>query len=150
MTQRYCTQADLERALGGARELVQLLDKDGDNRADAELVTQVLDAGSAELASYFINLDLRTIREPYPPALVTKTADACAFYAWRYGAYGQGIPDSIMQGYDKAIGWAKDVGNKQATLGVVAEPSLKESVGVVDPDERGEKVSILGFKGGFR
>lgn len=148
---RYCSQADLERALGGAGQLTQLLAKQDPNIADAGLVNQVLDAASGEVQSYFINLDLRTVVEPYPPALVTKTADIAAFYAWRYGAYGQGIPESIMQGHDAAVRWAQDVGNKRAALGVPdATPNLSERLGSIDHDPDGHAVSIKGFKRGFR
>jgi phage gp36-like protein len=148
---RFCQQADLERALGGAPILVQLLDKDLDNVADADMVAQVIDAAMSELSSYIqVVVDLTTLVAPYPFALVSKTADVAAFYAWRYGAYGQAIPENVVQGYDKAISWAQDVAAKKATLGAVRKQALDQPVGVRDFDELGSKVSIAGFKKGFR
>jgi phage gp36-like protein len=130
---------------------VQLLDKDLDNVADADMVAQVIDAAMSELSSYIqVVVDLTTLVAPYPFALVSKTADVAAFYAWRYGAYGQAIPENVVQGYDKAISWAQDVAAKKATLGAVRKQALDQPVGVRDFDELGSKVSIAGFKKGFR
>lgn len=148
---KLCSQADLELALGGAAQLVQLLDKDGDNIADKALVEKAIDAGCGELVSYFINIDLSTIREPYSPVLITKAADAAAFYAWRFGSYAQGVPESIVQGHDAAVRWAQDVGKKLATLGIAPDDTkLSERLGPIDHDPHGHKVSIAGFRKGFR
>ncbi len=148
---RFCQQADLERALGGAAQLVQLLDKDGDNVADADMVAQVIDAAMSEISSYIqVVVDLTTLVAPYPFALVSKTADVAAFYAWRYGAYGQAIPENVVQGYDKAVSWSQDVAAKKATLGAVRKQVLDQPVGVRDFDPLGSKVSIAAFKKGFR
>jgi phage gp36-like protein len=148
---RFCQQADVERALGGASQLVQLLDKDADNVADAELVDAVIDAASSEVASYIqVTIDLDTLAAPYPLALVLKTADIAAFHAWRYGSYGQAIPDQVVQGHDAAVRWAQDVGTKKATLGSVKRQTLEQPTGVRDFDELGSGISIAGFKKGFR
>src|SRR5262245_31988129 len=114
---QYCTQADLERALGGAAVLVQLLDKDQDGQADPDAVSDVLDAGSNEVASYIqVMVELSSLRPPYPRALVLKTADCCAFHAWSRGSERQAAPQNIQSVYDAAIRWAIDVGQRRATL----------------------------------
>lgn len=147
---QYCSQADLERAVGGAAQLRQLLDKDGDNVADLDLVNMCLNTASGEIASYLINIDLDTVVEPFTSALVAKTADIAAYYAWRYGGYGNPIPELVKSDRDEAIAWAKDVGKKYATLGEREKPNLEDVVGVIDFDPLGQGISVKGFKRGFR
>ena len=148
---RFFDQADLERAVGGAQQLKELLDKNHDDVPDEDLVLQAIDAASNEIASYIHpTIDLDSLARPYPLALVFKSADAGAFYAWRYGSYGQGIPDAVTSAYQEAIRWAKDVGAKRATLGSQPNATLYQPVGVVDHDPNGTGVSVKGFKRGFR
>jgi len=148
---RFCKQIDLERALGGAAILAQLSDKNGSGNIDAEFVSFVLDAGSMDIASYIQKaVDIGSLQEPYQLSLVFKTADCCAFRAWLRGAYGQGIPQHIQSSYDLAIAWAKDVGDRVATLGTTPKPTLDPPAELVDFDPRGEAISIAGFKKGFR
>jgi phage gp36-like protein len=146
----YCNQADLERALGGANVLVELLDKNEDGVADADHVTDVLDEGSNELASYLqVNIDLSTLIPPYPRVLVLKAADVCAFHAWSRGSEHQAAPQNIQALYDAAIRWAGDVGRRRATLGVVPKPGLDPPAKMVDPDPAGMGISRAGFAKGF-
>ena len=148
---RFFEQSDLERAVGGAAQLVQLLDKDKDDVADLDMVRQVQDAASNEIASYIQPIiDLDALEAPYPLALVFKAADAGAFYAWRYGSYGQGIPDHVIQAYDAAIRWAQDVGQRKATLGFSPKPTLDPPAKLIDHDPLGVGVTVAGFKRGFR
>ena len=148
---RFCQASDLERALGGAAILVQLLDKDRDNIADTTLVQQVIDAGSNEIASYIQpTVAIDSLSAPYPLVLVIKAADASAFYAWRYGGYGQGIPEAVIQAHEAAIRWAQDVGQRRATLGVQPKPNLDPPAEMVDPDPNAIGLSVAGFKRGFR
>jgi hypothetical protein len=151
MASQFFSRADLEHALGGGNILVQLLHGDDPLVVDESLLDLVISSASGEMASYLININLSTVAEPYASALIAKSADIGAYYAWRYGARGQPIPDNISQDRDKAIAWAQDVGKKLATLGEKRPPGLSERVGVVDFDPNGTDVSITGFKrGGFR
>ncbi|MEO9194595.1 MAG: phage protein Gp36 family protein [Polyangia bacterium] len=148
---RFCQQSDVERVLGGASAFVQLLARDGANVADPGLVDQILDTASAEMASYLeptVTVDL--LEQPYPYALISKTADLAAFHAWRYGAYGQAIPDVVVQGQQAAIKWGQDVRTKNATLGAARRVALNQPTGVRDPDPLGRGISIQAFKRGFR
>lgn len=159
---RFCSQADVERALGGAAILVQLLDKDDDNVADADLVQQVIDNATNEMSSYIqVVVDLAALQPPIPFALVAKTADVAAFYAWRYGAYGQAIPENVVQGHEAAVRWAQDVATKKATLGAVRKQVLDQPIGVRQFDRPnddgsddgiclGHSISVRQFKRGFR
>jgi len=148
---RFCKQIDLERALGGAAILAQLSDKNGTGNIDAEFVSFVLDAGSMDIASYIQKaVDIASLQEPYQLSLVFKTADACAWRAWLRGSYGQGIPQHVQAAYDLAIAWAKDVGDRAATLGTTPKPALDPPAKLLDYDPQGSGVSIRGFKKGFR
>ncbi len=150
MAAQLFSQRDLENALGGADVLLQLLHGDVASVVDEARLNQVINSASGEIASYLINVDLDSVVEPYASALVAKAADLGAYYAWRYGAKGQPIPELISGDRDKAIAWAQDVGKKLATLGEKLSPNLSESVGVVDHDPNGTGFSISGFKRGFR
>src|SRR5262249_9377244 len=119
---QFCTQADLERALGGAVQLVQLHDRGADGNADPASVTDILDYGSNELASYIQRLvDVATIATPYPRILVLKAADVCAYHAWARGSRNEAIPDTIREKYEAAIRWANDVGEGRATLAIAPQ-----------------------------
>jgi hypothetical protein len=148
---RFCEQPNLERALGGATVLVELLDKDEDGEADPDQVAEVLDEGSGELASYLqVNIDLSTLKPPYPSILILKAADVCAFYAWARGSEHQATPANIVVLRDAAIQWAIDAGKRRATLGVVPKPGLDPPAKMVDPDPTGMGISRKGFSRGFR
>lgn len=148
---RYCQQIDLERALGGAVILRQLLDKLATNQAQLDFVNQAIDAASNELASYIQRkVDIASVKAPLPLSLVLKTADAAAFFAWKFGGYGQEIAPNIMAGYDAAVRWAKDVGDGVATLGVVPKAALDPPAEFVDPDPLGTGMSVRAFRRGFR
>jgi phage gp36-like protein len=148
---RFCEQANLERALGGADVLAELLDKNQDGAADADQVAEVLDEGSGELASYLqVNIDIATLRPPYPSILVLKAADVCAFWAWVRGSEGQAAPANIVSAREIAIQWAVDAGKRRAGLGVVPKPGLDPPAKMVDPDPMGMGISRKGFARGFR
>lgn len=142
----------MERALGGAQLLVELLDPTGSGVADAQSVQDILDLASNEVASYIQRLiDVATIPLPYPRILVLKTADVAAFYAWSRGTQRQAVPDPAREAYDAAIRWATDVGEGRATLAVAPQAGLNSPpAGVVDYDASTGGVSIAGFKRGYR
>lgn len=148
---RFCKKADLERAVGGAAVLIELLDKNKDGIADETLVVDCIDAGSNELASYIQStVALESLTEPYPLVLIFKSADAAAFYAWVKGSDRQAVPDAVREGYDAAVRWAQDVGLRKATLAVTPKPTLDPPSGFVDPDPLGMGISITAFRKGFR
>ena len=148
---RYCTQGDLERALGGAAVLVQLLDKDQDGLPDPDAVNDVLDAGTSEIASYIQRkISLDAIVQPYPLTLVFKTSDVCAFHAWARGSERQAAPPNVAASYDAAIRWAINVGDGIATIGEVVKATLDPPAKLIDHDPNAIGMSIAGFKRGFR
>ena len=170
---QFCTQADVERAVGGAKPLAQLLDPNRTGTGvDAQSMTDVLDMGSLEIASYIqVAISLAGLTAPYPRILVLKTADVCAFHAWMRGAQGQGIPEQVVHRYEAAIRWAQDVGARRATIGIDPKPAVDPPNELIDPQQgaipsgfaggtndwemnatpSGGSISIAGFRrSGFR
>src|SRR6266508_2983879 len=90
------TQADLETQVGGASELRDLLDHDGDGAADLNLVQQCLDAGEGEALSA-----VQVAADPDDPriggSLVLKQHKLriAAYWAYQIGTKGQGVPAHI-------------------------------------------------------
>lgn len=133
---QFCVQADVERALGGAKVLRQLLDPNQTGVIDAQSVTDVLDLGTTEVSSYIqlaVELSALVNMTPFPRILVLKTADVCAYHAFLRGSNGQGPPENIVARYEAAIRWAKDVGQRAATLGADPKPALDPPAEMIDP-----------------
>lgn len=101
----YCAQANMERAVGGAAVLVELLDKDGDGIADALLVTELLSRADGEIdaAIQQAGIEPSTLTSPYPNQIVFCAADLCAYLAFTYGTSGQGVPPEITARHQNAL-----------------------------------------------
>lgn len=144
----YCSQSDLENALGGADKLVELLDKDGDGIADTAIVTAILNRASAEVNSAVqVVIDLSNLVAPYPDALIYNTADIGAYYAYLDGTSGQAVPENVKLRYDNAIKWLDQVATRQRTLGIASKPATGLDVQQIDPDADSTKVSRTSLKG---
>ena len=127
----YCTQADLEAAIGGAAILKQLLDKDGDGTADAAQVTAVLTEATAECDAAIqvaVQLPLSTT----PDALKYNCARIAAYLAHLQGGEGQVVPDAIQRKYDMARDFLTRVARREATLGVASKPVTDHQVKQVE------------------
>lgn len=134
----YCTQTDLETAVGGSATLVQLLDRDGDGTADSAVVTSVLDRATAEANSAIqVSVDLSTITSPYPDSLIFATANIGAYYSWLLGSSGQAVPDHIRALYDDALRWLDQVARRERTLGVVPRETTDQLVTQIDRSPAG-------------
>src|SRR5437879_2597497 len=113
------TQAMLERALGGARALVQLSDKAGTGVADANFVTEVLAAAEDETNSMIMMAVSLA-----DPALATSSRllrhqPAIAVYlAWLRGAGGQAVPAEVKATAEEAERVLTLVGERKRGLGL--------------------------------
>ena len=118
-------QADLERALGGADVLVQLLDFDGDGVADSSSVTEILAEVDAEANSYIqIRVDLSSAGLATAPLLLMREKACAAYLCYLRGTRaGQGMPPNIEQARRDAIEWYEKVGAGTATIGTVTKPA---------------------------
>lgn len=157
MAVAYCTQADLEIALGGPDVLVQLADRDQDGVADPIVVTDYLEGGASELRSAVeVKHDPETIAALDSDSL-RRLRDAnkwlSARLAYEEGGRGMAMPPQVEAGAARADKFADDLAKGYRRLGRVAGgkvAAINQPVGVVDPDPRGCGVSIHGFKKGFR
>ncbi len=145
----YCSQTDLEYAVGGAATLVQLLDKDGDGYADTAFVSRILDRATGEAKSAIqVSNDLTVLEAgTIPDSLVYVVANIAAYYAFLEGTQGQGLPDHIRANYDDALRWLDQVAKKERSLGAVPRAASDQSVQQVDPDAYGCKVSRRSLRG---
>ena len=138
----YCTQTDLELAVGGAAVLAQLLSKSGTGSADANLVAAVIGRATAEVNSAIqVAIAIDTLNPPYPDALVYVTADIGAYFAYLQGTSGQAMPDSTRQRYDNALRWLDQVARRERTLGVSPKPATDQDVKQVDTNPDGLRVT---------
>lgn len=125
----YCTQTDLENAVGGSAILVQLLDPLATGTANAARVTAVLDRASAEVASAIqVSTSLSALSAPYPDALIFNTANIAAYYAFLEGTQGQGVPEHIKQRYTNTMEWLDKVANRTRSLGASTKPATDHDV----------------------
>lgn len=123
------TKADLERALGGAAALVQLLDFDGDRVADAASVNEILAEVDAEANSYIgMAIDVSDPLVDTAPMLLLKEKDCAVYLCWRRGTRWQECPDEVKQAYQDALAWYEKVGRRDAGLGNTTRPTSSQPV----------------------
>ncbi len=118
------TQADIERSLGGASVLVELLDFDGDGAADSASVDEILEEVDAEANSYIqIRIDISSPQLAGATLLLMRERACASYLCWLRGSRGQAMPDAIRQAREDAIKWYEDVGAGRATIGTQSKPS---------------------------
>lgn len=118
------TQADLERAVGGAAVLAELLDFDGDGQADSASVDEILAEVDAEANSYIqIRIDISSAQLNTAPLLLMREKACAAYLCYLRGTRGQAMPDAVRQAREDAIRWYEDVGQGRATIGTVVKPA---------------------------
>lgn len=158
ITTAWCSQADLEIALGGPSVLVQLSDRNGSGVANAAVVADYLGSGANYIAS---KIQIRHSAEALADlddGAVQLLRDWNKWWsagvAWDEGAQGQAMPPSLAKMVDRVEAQLEAVRTGKAVLGRSAgskQAALSQFVGVVDHDPGGHRVSIAGLKSsGFR
>lgn len=104
----YATAEELEEHLGADRYL-DLADRDRSGAADAEAVTQALDAASSLLDSYASRY--LPIAAPYPEVIVE-----AIFEIATYKLAGNRATTEERQKYEDVLGWLRDIGKRLAHL----------------------------------
>jgi hypothetical protein len=155
-TNCYCNSTDLEVALGGASILVQLAD-DGSGTAVAATVTDYLESGAALIRS--------AIEVKYEPeAIAALDANSLrllrdcnkwlsARIAWLEGGRGQAVPDRVNEQAERVQTMVDELRTGERRLGRISgqtPTAIGQPVGVINPDPLACKVSIAGFRRGFR
>ncbi len=145
----YCTQADVEIAVGGPAKLLQLADQAGTGTLDAAAIAVVAAAiveSDAELNSY-IGHRYAVPLSPVPDIVRMKSANWAARVLRRNLFNGQPLADDIeREGTD--IKWLLGVADGTISLGL--EPTPEKASIVIDkaaPRDPSLKVSSLRLRG---
>jgi len=113
----YCTQADMEKRFG-AREILELTDRDADDVADAGVLDGAIADASATIDTYIArryDLPLAEI-----PAALVKTACDIA----RYNLHGDLPTDTVVENFKYAMTFLRDVAAGKAGLDIAGtEPT---------------------------
>ena len=153
----YCSQADLEIALGGAATLRQLSDPDNTGTALTAMVTDFLESGAA-LVRAAISIKYTPESVENLDAASRRLLRDCnkwlsAEIAWLEGGRGQAVPNRVAEQADRT----RDVLDRIAKGGLTfarvsggTEPALAQVAGPLDFDPLGLGISVAGFKRGFR
>lgn len=154
----FCTQADLERALGGADKLAQLSDPNRTGSPDAVTVTDYLETGAAEIRTAteikhepetLANLDAGSLTR-----LRDANAAISARAAYDKGGVGLAMPEWIRERAERADKFLDQLATGYRRLGRVAggnQSAINQPAqGSVDFDPLLRGISIGAFKIGFR
>lgn len=138
----YLTQAEAERAVGGAHELKELLPRAGYSTVDPDMLEDCQSAVDGEVRRCIgLSFDLDAFDSLYfnqavggapAPSVPMSDADRSAtrsyaqslfgFYAWDRGAKKLAMPASAKSEADKASNGLKEMGRRQFTLGSGRNP----------------------------
>lgn len=133
------TQANLERAVGGADKLLMLADRDstGDiNSAGCQTwIQEVMDDASAEVDSYIgPTVDLNDPNLATAPILLRYEMGIAAGLAWMRGANNMAMPEVVRNEYDRVIGELQKINERKKGLGLATRPASSQLVQQV-PDK---------------
>lgn len=145
---QFATQNDLELAIGGVAVIAQLLDKNGDGLADADLVTAVLGRANAEVAAAVGNaIAIASLSAPYPDPLVYHAAQIAAYYAWGQGSSEVVVPDAVKLMHEDSLRFLDQVARRERSLGVATPPASAVQAKQIDPDPQQNRMTRDGLKG---
>ncbi len=142
------TPTDLTYALGDSETVIQLLDKDQDNVADAGYVSWLLENACAEIDGRIRrHVPPESLTTPYPVNLVMHEAAIAAYLAYRFSTSGRAMPDGVDRGYKDAIAWADSVGDGRNTLSGPVEAPHQISDALVDIDPCSRRINRRTMRG---
>jgi len=99
----YAAKADLERAAGGAEELIKLTDHDGDGAVDSVVLDASIEDAESKVDSY-LGKRYATL-ETTPPAVRRVTAEIAVYQLM----FDRGVMTSAMQTrHDQAMEYLRD------------------------------------------
>lgn len=128
----YCTEADVQTAVGGAAKLAELSDQDNllSGAVNHTVVQAAIDEATAELASYVGHrISVTAIAASVPPVLKLKAAAWAARLLRRNAYNGQPLKDDLdREEIDR--NWLELVAKGIVSLGI--EPAPKDADVIVD------------------
>jgi phage gp36-like protein len=118
----YSAQADLAVRLS-ASELIALADVNEDGVADANVITEAIEAADAEIDTYLRERQLDVPISPVPESVKQASISLAIYYLhlWR-----RSITEDVQRGRDNTINWLRDVSKGKATLGYDDDHSAAE------------------------
>lgn len=127
------SQAQLERAVGGADKLLQLVDKDetGDLSAQScqDFIDEMLDEGNGDVNAFIgLAVDLNDPALQTAPKLVRLEVAVDVYLLWFKSTGGVAIPDAVQASYDKAIGDLGLIRDRKMGIGLAARPTGSQDV----------------------
>lgn len=136
------TQAQLERQLGGAPILKQLLDYDRDGVADAAAVADVLADAEGEVNSAIgIAVDLNDPNVDTSRALIRHELAVAAHLSYERGTGGLAEPDKCAKEYEGALAWIEKVRARTAGLGIPIRANAAQAMKQITSSPRRPWVS---------
>lgn len=145
---QFCNQNDVELAIGGAQQLAQLLDKNGDGITDSDIIASVIGRASAEVAAAVGNaITISALVAPYPDALVYHTANIAAFYSWTMGSSEIVVPDAAKMLHEDSLRFLDQVARRERSLGVATPPAANIEAKQVEVNPAGDRTTRDSLKG---
>lgn len=121
----YVTQADVERAAGGAAKLAQLADLDADGAVDALVLSETIADASRWMDSYIQRRHAVPLTEPVPDIVRRFCAQETVYLLKRpRGAVDQQDQDA----HDELLRWLEGIAQGSVSLSVDPPPTHSSSV----------------------
>lgn len=157
----YCAPFDLEIALGGAADLLQLSDPNRTGNINdpgvVAIIAEYIESEAAIIRGIIeVKYDAETIAALDAPSLTllrTINKWRSARTAWIEGGKGQGAPPRVAEKAKEMDGYVDDLKAGRMKLGRVAgggTAAINQPAKLVDPDPDGTGISRAGFSLGFR
>ena len=157
MPTAFCTQADLEIAMGGAANLLEVSDPTKTGQIQTTIVTDYLETGAAEVRSITeVRMDPETLAQMDTDAMrlfIGANAALSARIAYEKGGLGQSMPEFVRENAERQERMLQQFRDGQRRIGRASGskiPAINQNPGVVDYDKTGSGISITGFRKGFR
>lgn len=129
----YCTQADVEKAAGGAESLVALTDQNGTGAIDPDVLADAIDAAEEWINSYA----QRQYKVPFAavPDIIKRTCAEEAVYRLKYQRRATTADDT--EAHTERLEWLRDLARSRVSVGVDPLPEASSSV-VPDVGDRAD------------
>lgn len=121
-TPRYAVRADVERAAGGAAQLVQIADHDADGVEDTGLVDEYLCDAEALVDSYW-RCRYERSPDPVPRVLMRITAKLTVYKLKADAAHGATISEFEQNEHEEHLNWLSDLAAGKVDPGVSPTPA---------------------------
>lgn len=139
------TQAQLEIAVGGPSELLQLADKSGTGALSSDtcqaFITEVITIASGKIYSL-----VQIAADPNDPNVATPFVVQCAvtagvYWAWHKSTGGIAVPPDVKEAYRDAINEMKEYAEGLRAVGASPTPATSAGLETIDIDPCDQSLS---------